>query len=167
MATPPPSSATPIATLPAGWESYHDPQLGFSFPRPVALTLAEDSYTLPEKSGNLAAVEGRTLVFSTASGVPAIALSVAPNPRDLSIEEWVNSYTGWSGEPREITIGGERAVIDPKDQVNNPVPQIYFGHSGYFFTLQLNVAGIPESGLPAALSQQDMDRIVQGFAFQS
>jgi hypothetical protein len=56
-------------------------------------------------------------------------------------------------------------VLDPVDQVNNPVPQIYFRHRELFFTLQLNIHGIPEAGFPAALSDSDFERIVEGFRF--
>lgn len=93
-------------------------------------------------------------------------LSVADNPANLTIEEWVSTYTGWSGVPEDFEIGGERAVLDPMDQVNNPVPQIYFRHGAFLFTLQLNVNGIPESGFPAVLSDSDYNHIVEGFRFE-
>ena len=94
-----------------------------------------------------------------------MVLSVAENPANLTIEEWVTTYTGWAGVPEAFEIGGERAVLDPVDQVNNPVPQIYFRHGAFLFTLQLNVHGIPESGFPAALSDSEFKLIVEGFRF--
>ncbi len=154
---------TPVP-IPADWVTYTDPELGFSFPHPPGLTISLDQYELPEKKG-IPPVSGRLLWFRNPDGVPAIVIAVAANPANLTIEEWVNTYIGWSGAPEDLVIGGERALLDPKDQVNNPVPQIYFRRGAFFLTLQLNIHGIPEARYPAALSESDFSAIVQGFRF--
>ncbi len=165
VATPTlPSAGASIPTSfpqPAGWETYDDKESGVSLPSPVGLAVSVDFTDLPENEG--IPIRARLLIFRNAAGVPALSLGIAPNPNDLSLEDWAKTYTGFPSQPQSITIGGEPALLFPIDQMGERHPQVYFRHGGSVFVLAGNVYG--SRGGDPVLSEADFQRVIEGFRF--
>ncbi len=158
-------AATPIpspTTAPEGWTVYTDPELGFSFPYPLGLTLSVEFFDLQPEDAKLS-VRQRTLIFRNAAGATAFGVGIVPNPNNLTVEEWVKAYPGWPSEPQAVTIGGEQGLLFPINQVGDPYPTIYFSHSGFIFIIggDLSGRGFPSPGITEA----DFQRLSQGFSF--
>ncbi|MFQ6019687.1 MAG: hypothetical protein ACE5KW_02915 [Dehalococcoidia bacterium] len=167
----PSGSPTPMATvaatptpLPDGWQIYLDRELKFSFPHPQGLTVSVEHSDLPERNGN-PRVRFRTMTFSDAEGVPALSLTIVPNPNDLTVEEWVTTYRGRPSEPQAVTIGGEQGLLFPIDTMGEQSPHVYFRHRRFVYDLAANVHGSEERGHPPVLSEADFQRVVDGFRF--
>ena len=166
-------TATPAPTAePGGWATYRDPELGFSFPLPAALTVSEESVDLFGKDSD-PAVSMRSLTFRDSAGVRALDLGIAPNPDELTVQEWIDTYDPCASsadsdlpQPERITIAGQSGILCPIDQLMQPNPRVYFESRDWqVFVLVGNVNGIPESGFPPALSEAEFQRVVDGFSF--
>lgn len=171
--TPTPAVTPTPSPAPDAWTTYEDAELGFSFPHPEGLTISEDFFDLFGK-GEASTVRMRALTFRDASGVRVLDLGITPNPDGLSVQEWIDTYDPCAStfnpdlpQPEGITIAGEAGILCPVDQLNQPVPRIYFRHGGHVFVLIANVHGIPESGFPPAFSETDFQRVIDEFSFGS
>ncbi len=160
MPSPTPAPEPSPDSIPADWQTYTDPALGFSFPHPSGLSVSERFFEFPEKNGN-PAIQVRTLTYTSEKGLFTLGLAIAPNPNALSLEDWVKTYPGWPGQPTETAIDTEGALLFPIDQQGESFPQIYFRHGDYVFTFQANVYG--HQGLPAALRESDFQLIIDEF----
>jgi hypothetical protein len=134
---------------------------------PVGLKPEPGSYELHETK-SCSATTAKTLTFKNSDGVPAIGVSVAPNPCNLSLTEWIDTYPGRPpGEPTSLAIDGVTALRFEVDQMGQDFPQVYFAQGSEVFVLQFNTSGLPESGYPAALSAADANRVLGDFRFAS
>ena len=173
----PVAEASPTATPTDGpsptptdeWTTYVDEELGFSFPHPPGLTVSEEVFDLLGK-GDAPAAQMRVLTFRDASQVRAVDLGITPNPTGLAVQDWMDAYDPCASlsdpslpQPEAIVIAGQAAIVCPIDQLMQRNPRVYFTHGRYVVTLVANVYGIPESGLPPALSEADFQLVIDGF----
>jgi len=163
---------TILPTIPAGWEVYVDPALGFSFPQPPGLVATERSYETHETDACPANQVSGT-GFNDSDGIPIVGVGVAPNPCGLSVEEWIRTYPGWpcepngypTCEPADVLVAGERGIRFSINVLGEPAANIYFGHDGLIFELSGNVFGSGHGGYSAAISEAEFQVIVEGFRF--
>lgn len=166
--TPVPSATAGVSPtpLPDGWQVYGDSERGFSFPHPPGLTLTEQIFDELDKAGKPTG-QVRTLSLRHPGGTPAISMAIAPNPGNLSLEDWIRTFPGWPTEPRPVTIGGESGLLFEINQMGQRYPGAYFRHADSVFSISANVFGAAELGVSAApgISETDFQRVMDGFRF--
>ena len=171
---PAPTSEPSPEPLPNGWETYTDPELGFSFPHPAGLTLREGSYET-HQTDRCPVTTVKTSGFDNMDSGPVVGVATAPNPCNLSLEEWIRTYPGWpcepmsspTCEPTSVTVGGERGIRFSIDTLGDAAARIYFAHAGVIYSLGGNVFGNGEGGYGPAISEEDFELVIQGFRFAS
>jgi len=96
-----------------------------------------------------------------------MSLFVAPNPDNLTVEQWLDTYPGCcSGKPQAVNVGGETGLRFPQDALDNN-PTVVFRHNGFMFGLTGFVSSIPDSGSSPVLSDADLQQVTGGFRFGS
>jgi hypothetical protein len=170
-ATPTPSpdatvapTATPAPTRtpappPNDWETYVDPELGFSFPHPKGWTSSTEYYELPETKGN-PEVLLRSVTFRDDAGHPTITYAVAPNPAGLTLEDWIASYPGWPSEPGHTTVAGQPALIFEVNQLGERFPGVYFEFEGNVISMSGNVYGAGGDAVPPSLTESEFREVI-------
>jgi hypothetical protein len=169
------ASAPPQPTLvptSESWETYTDPQLGFSFPHPPGLTLKETTFE-EHATDSCPAVQARIVSLVDEDGVGKTGVVVAPNPCNFSLEEWIRTFPGWpcepnpspTCEPEEVTVSGEPGIRFSLDSLGEPAATIYFAHGDVVYALGGNVYGSGEARTSPTLAEEDFQRIVAGFRF--
>lgn len=161
-AQPTTPSPTP-APVPSGWEEYVDAELGFSFPHPPDLSMTTEYFDVTGKDG-ADAIQRRTISFTRSDGVTAFGVGVEPNPGNLSVEEWARK-DGWPSEPEQVTVGGEKGLLFPVNEMGDKYPVATVKHGGMIFIIGGNVFGVPGAGYPAGISEADFQRVLAGFKF--
>ena len=169
-----PNDQTELTAAPApdGWVTYTDAQLGLSFPHPEGLTLRESMFE-EHAAGECPAVKARIASLIDENQVGKVGVVVAPNPCNLSLEEWIRTFPGWPCEPNgsptcdpvNLAIAGERAIRFSLDVLGEPAATIYFAHTRFVYALGGNVYGSGEARIAATLSEDDFQRVVAGFRF--
>lgn len=160
--TPIPATAT-LGPVPSGWEGYVDAELGFSFPHPPDLSMKTEYFDVTGKDAG-AGVQRRTISFTRSDGVTAFGVGVEPNPGNLSVEEWARN-DGWPSEPEQVTVGGEKGLLFPVNEMGDKYPVATVKHGGMIFIIGGNVFGVPGAGYPAGISEADFQRVLAGFKF--
>jgi hypothetical protein len=110
--------------------------------------------------------------LQNALGSSVVGVAAAPNPCRFSLEEWIRTYPGWpcdpSGipcQPTEVIVGGERGLRFPVGSLGEPSSTIYVSHGGFIFALSGDVTGCGNGCRTPTLSEEDYQRVIQGFRF--
>lgn len=158
-----PAKAPDTTDLLDQWEWYQDRETNLILRFPSG-DFEEDTFDLPAK-GKLPPVEVRSLRFIADSGVLAISLSIAPNPAELLLEEWITTYPGYPPDWSEIRIAGERGLVVPINSLGEPTPTIYFRHEQNVFTLAANFHGYAMWGAPAPMTVEQYEEMLRQLDF--
>jgi hypothetical protein len=75
----------------------------------------------------------------------------------MPLREWINTYPGSPGDPSETNVAGVPALLYESDQEGNGNPTVYFGLSGFVFSVRGAVAVTIQ---PAGITRDDFDRVV-------
>jgi hypothetical protein len=155
---------TPTAApVPSGWEQYVDADFAFSFPRPPGLSTKTEYLDVGGKDGS-DVLQRRTVSFVNPDGVTAFGVGVEANPENLSLEEWARN-DGWPSEPEQVTIGGEKGLLFPVNEMGDRYPVAIVKHGDKIFMIGGNVFGVPGAGYPPGISEADFATILAEFKF--
>ena len=161
-------SATPPVTASVGpteLVTYEDPGGKIAVQYRRDLSVKEEEIELMGKSGNPPVLQ-RIITFSSTTGIPGVRLGIAPNPSNLTLDEWVTTYPGWSTEPTESTVAGERALIFWIGELGEPDPVIYFQHSGTIFGITRFPSNTEVGGeLKPVVSEGEFQAILSSIEF--
>jgi hypothetical protein len=166
-ATPEPTRTS--APLPDDWETYVDPELGFSFPHPKGLTATVDISEPPAKAGDPAT---RLLTFRDSAGRAVFGLAIIPSP-GVALSEWIGEFDPCVSQAdgqdslENRTIGGKSGLWCPFNQLGQPNPIFYIERDGVIFSLGPILTASIEEGtpVPPRLTEDGFERIVEGFGF--
>jgi hypothetical protein len=158
------SSGSPSSTVGADWVVYSDETAAFSAAMPKGLTLTERHILLSAK-GNYPEVDQRTLSFVRADGNWVVGVSLIPNPADLSLKDWLLTFSGWTGYPTTLPVSGEEGLWFHVSQIGDASAVVYVSHAGSVFVLSGNVFGSVEDAIAPTLSEADFDQFIKRFQF--
>jgi hypothetical protein len=144
--------------------TYTDDIAGFSMPIPEGSSRKEQTIDLPEKGGYPAAQQ-RLIGFVNKDGVGLVGASVAPNPGDLKLEDWIRTYPGWPTEPTSVKVDGEPGLRFSRSVLDEPADFVFVKHDGFIFELSGNVFGSGEGGYGPTITKADFDDVIDGFRF--
>jgi hypothetical protein len=161
--TPPPSGTAKTTPTPTGasgvWQKYLDTATGLSLEYPQNLKITEETSELSARPG-LPAIEQRGLTFESAEGLPGMGIAITPNPTGLSLEDWIRTYPGWSSEPTEVSIAGERALRFPINAMGEPNPVIYFAYTNYVVSVKRIPSNVQSDGLRPVMTESEFQRLL-------
>jgi hypothetical protein len=157
-------SSKPSVTPIGSWITYTDDAAGFSMPIPDGAVRKEQTIDLPAKGG-YPVVPQKLTGFVDKDGIGLVGVSITPNPAGLKLENWIQTYPGWTTDPTSVMVDGEQGLRFSRSVLGEPADFVFVQHGGSIFELSGNVYGSGEGGYGPTITKADFDLVISGFRY--